>query len=91
MNYYNEYDPHCVQWLEALIDRGLIPPGEVDGRSIRDVEPSDLKGFVQCHFFVGIAGWSYALQLAGWPDRPASMDRLLPLSTIFRSGKAKKR
>ena len=29
------------------------------------------KEFRQCHFFAGIGGWSFALQLAGWPeDRP---------------------
>lgn len=50
---------------------GLIPRGEIDTRSIRDVQPGDLTGFVQCHFFAGIAGWAYALELAGWPtDRP---------------------
>jgi DNA (cytosine-5)-methyltransferase 1 len=32
------------------------------------VAPDDLRGFVQCHFFAGIGGWSYALRLAGWPD-----------------------
>lgn len=24
--------------------------------------------YTQCHFFAGIAGWSFALQLAGWPS-----------------------
>jgi len=32
------------------------------------VQPADLAGFTQCHFFAGIGGWSYALRLAGWPD-----------------------
>lgn len=49
---------------------GLIPWGEVDERSIVDVQPEDLKGYTQCHFFAGIGGWAYALQLAGWGDRP---------------------
>jgi hypothetical protein len=30
-------------------------------------QPSDLRGFTQCHFFSGIGGWSRALRLAGWP------------------------
>jgi DNA (cytosine-5)-methyltransferase 1 len=71
MNYYNEWDSFAADWLKELIKDGLIPYGEVDSRSIADVEPSDLKGFTQCHFFAGIGGWSRALQLAGWSaDRP---------------------
>ncbi|MES2706379.1 MAG: DNA cytosine methyltransferase [Verrucomicrobiota bacterium] len=71
MNYYNEFDKHAAAWLEQLIAEGLIPPGEVDQRSISDVTPNDLSGFTQCHFFAGIAGWPLTLQLAGWPaDRP---------------------
>ena len=71
MNYYNEFDPYAAQWLRNLIDAGHIPKGEVDSRSIKDVSASDLTGFVQCHFFAGLGGWSHALRLAGWPeDRP---------------------
>lgn len=71
MNYYNEFDPKAAQWLRNLIAAGLIPPGDVDERSITEVKADDLKGYTQCHFFAGIGGWSYALQLAGWPaDRP---------------------
>ena len=71
MNYYNEFDPQAAQWLRNLIAAGLIPAGDVDERSIEDVIPNDLRGYTQCHFFAGIAGWSLALDLAGWPrDRP---------------------
>ena len=71
MNYYNEFDKGAAQWLRNLIDAKLIPAGVVDERSIKDVKPSDLLGFTQCHFFAGIGGWPLALQLAGWPsDRP---------------------
>ncbi len=66
--YYNENEPKTAAWLRKLIKSGLIADGEVDTRSIVDVQPSDLTGFVQCHFFAGIGGWSYALRLAGWPD-----------------------
>ena len=70
-SYYNEFDPKAAAWLRELIKAGLIPGGDVDERSITEVQPDDLKGYVQCHFFAGIAGWPYALQLAGWPpDRP---------------------
>lgn len=69
--YYNEIDPQAAQWLRNLIAAGLIAAGDVDERSIEDVRPDDLRGYVQCHFFAGIAGWAYALDLAGWPrDRP---------------------
>lgn len=54
--YYNEFDPHAAAWLRELIARGLIADGVVDERSIRDVDPDDLKGFKQCHFFAGIGG-----------------------------------
>ena len=70
MTYYNELDPNADEWLRELIAAGEIPPGHVDTRSIVDVQPSDLAGYVQCHFFAGIGGWPYALRLAGWPDDP---------------------
>ncbi|MFY9294482.1 MAG: DNA cytosine methyltransferase [Methylorubrum rhodinum] len=66
--YYNEHDAYAAAWLRNLIAAGHIAPGVVDERDIRDVRPSDLDGFVQCHFFAGIGVWSYALRLAGWPD-----------------------
>ena len=64
--YYNENDPYAAQWLRNLIAEGLIPAGDVDDRSIADVQPDDLKGYIQCHFFAGIGGWPLALQHAGW-------------------------
>jgi len=66
--YYNDHDPQAAEWLRHLIAAGLIADGEVDDRSILEVEPADLAGFRQCHFFAGIGGWSYALRLAGWSD-----------------------
>ena len=66
--YYNEIDEHAADWLENLIAAGLIAPGFVDRRSIKEVEAYDLQGFTQHHFFAGIGGWSYACRLAGWPD-----------------------
>lgn len=66
--YYNEIDPYAAQWLRNLISAGHIAPGDVDERSIIDVQPEDLKSYSQCHFFAGIGGWSLAARLAGWPD-----------------------
>lgn len=69
--YYNEHDRYAAQWIRNLIAAGLVSPGDVDERDIRDVVPSDLAGYNRCHFFAGIAVWDYALGLAGWPaDRP---------------------
>lgn len=65
MNYYNEWDKHAAAWLRELIKQGHIPYGIVDERSIEDVQPEDLDGFTQCHFFAGIGGWPLALRLAG--------------------------
>jgi DNA (cytosine-5)-methyltransferase 1 len=71
MNYYNEHDPKAAAWLRELINAGLIPNGDVDERSIVDLQPNELRHYTQCHFFAGIGGWSLALQLAGWSaDRP---------------------
>lgn len=68
MNYYNEFDPYAAQWLRNLIAAGHLPAGEVDERSIVDVQPGDLAGYRQCHFFAGIGGWALAARLVGWPD-----------------------
>jgi DNA (cytosine-5)-methyltransferase 1 len=66
--YYNEIDPFAAAWLRELIQAGHIAPGDVDERSIVDVQPDDLRPYTQCHFFAGIGVWSYALRRAGWPD-----------------------
>jgi DNA (cytosine-5)-methyltransferase 1 len=71
--YYNEFDPYTAAWLRNLIAAGIIPDGEVDERSILDVDPADVAGFTQAHYFAGVGGWAFALRLAGWPDeRPAA-------------------
>jgi len=87
MNYYNEIDPHAAAWLRTLIERGLIAPGVVDERSITDVQPTDLVGFKQCHFFAGIGGWSYALRLANWPDDRPVWTGSCPCQPFSTAGK----
>ena len=83
-NYYNENDPKAAAWLRELIKEGYIANGIVDDRSIKDIQPNDLKDFTQCHFFAGIGGWSYALQTRRVARRPPSLDRLLPLPAFQR-------
>lgn len=87
MNYYNEFDPKTAAWLRELIKAGAIPDGHVDERSIADVSPSDLKGYVQCHFFAGIGGWSLALQLAGWPENQPVWTGSCPCQPFSTAGK----
>ena len=66
--YYNEFDPKAAAWLRQLMTDGLIPEGEVDERSIVEVQAEDVRGYSQCHFFAGIGGWAEALRLAGADD-----------------------
>lgn len=85
--YYNEIDPFAAQWLRNLIAAGLIAPGEVDTRSIEEVQPDDLRGFAQCHFFAGIAGWSAALRMAGWDDDRPIWTGSCPCQPFSAAGK----
>jgi DNA (cytosine-5)-methyltransferase 1 len=65
---YNEIEPYACDWLESLIAKGHIANGRVERRSIRELQPSDVGGGGQRHFFAGIGLWSHALRLAGVPD-----------------------
>lgn len=69
--YYNDINPFCVSWLKNLIAAGIIPAGDVDNRSIRDVTFDDIQGYSHVHFFAGLGGWALAAKSAGWGlDRP---------------------
>ena len=85
--YYNEIDPFAAAWLRELIKANLIAEGEVDERSIEQVEPADLQGFTQCHFFAGIGVWSYALRAAGWPDDTPVWTGSCPCQSFSAGGK----
>jgi DNA (cytosine-5)-methyltransferase 1 len=87
INYYNEHDPKAAAWLRELIKAGLISEGIVDERDIQLVQPADLAGFIQCHFFAGIGGWSYALRLAGWPDDKPVWTGSCPCQPFSAAGK----
>lgn len=65
---YNEIDPFAAGWLEELERRRHIAPGKIYQRSIAALQPGDVAGSGQRHFFAGVGGWSYAFRLAGIPD-----------------------
>lgn len=85
--YYNEFDPAAAHILKAMIDLGVIAPGEVDTRSIKEVHPDDLIGFTQCHFFAGGGLWSVAARLAGWPDDEPMWTGSCPCQPFSAAGK----
>ena len=87
--YYNDADPAACAWLRELIAAKLLPDGEVDGRSILDVEPADLRGFAQCHFFAGIGGWPYALRLAGVDEDLSAWTGSPPCQPFSQAGQRK--
>jgi len=87
--YYNDNDPKVCAWLRELIKEGLIADGDVDERSIADVQPSDLAGYTQCHFFAGIGGWSLALRLAGWSDDRSVWTGSCPCQPFSCAGKGR--
>ena len=87
LTYYNDNEIFVVEWLRELIRKGHLPDGHVDDRSILDVSASDIESYVQCHFFAGIGGWSYALRIAGWPDDVPVWSASLPCQPFSQAGK----
>lgn len=85
--YYNEVDAQKAAWIRELIRAGLVAPGEVDERDIREVKAGELEGFRQCHFFAGVAVWSHALRLAGWPDDREAWTGSCPCPSFSAAGK----
>ncbi len=85
--FYNEFNDYAADWLERLIEHGLIAEGVVNRRSIADLEPADVQGYTQCHFFAGIGGWSLAARMAGWDDSRPLWTGSAPCQPFSASGK----
>ena len=87
--YYNEIDPYSAQWLRNLIAAGHLPEGDIDERSITDVQPADLREYRQCHFFAGIGGWPLALRWAGAEDIDGLWTGSCPCQPLSVAGQQK--
>src|SRR5580704_13477207 len=86
MDYYNDVDPFCCNWLRNLCAEGLIPNGRVHEASIHQLAAPQVLGRRQCHFFAGIGGWAYALRLAGWPEDLGVWTASLPCQPFSEAG-----
>ena len=82
MIYFNEFDPFASEWI-----CNLFPNQTIDDRSIKEVSSDDLSKFERCHFFAGIGGWEYALQIAGWPGGLPVWTGSCPCQPLSSAGK----
>jgi DNA (cytosine-5)-methyltransferase 1 len=64
---YTDIDPFCFEWIRGLFDSGQLPDGIILRSDVREIDPALLSEIDQAHFFAGIGGWAYAIELAGWP------------------------
>ena len=87
MAWYNENDAFATKWLRLLMQAGQVSRGPVDDRSIAALSPSDCEP--TSHFFAGIGGWDYALQLAGWPSDVPVWTGSCPCQPFSVAGKKK--
>lgn len=85
--YYNEFDAAAAHILNVMIEEGVIAPGIVDTRSIKDVQPDDLIGFTQVHLFAEGGFWSIAARSAGWPDHEPIWTASCPCQPFSAAGK----
>ncbi len=87
--FYNEIDPAAAHILAHQIARGVIAPGIVDTRSIKELRANDLKGFTQVHLFAGGGLWSVAARLARWPDARPIWTASCPCQPFSQAGKGR--
>jgi len=85
--FYNEWDHKTAAWLRELARQGHVTEGIVDERSIKDIQPDDVRGYKRCHFFAGIGGWDHALKLAGFSDDRAVWTGSCPCQPFSSAGK----
>lgn len=85
--FHNDIDPEAGAVLRQHVADGLIAPGVVDTRSIKDILPDDLASFTQCHFFAGGGLWSIAARMAGWPDWLPLWTGSCPCQPFSQAGK----
>lgn len=90
MDFYNDLDPVACEWIRELIHDRLIPEGVVDERSITQIPATDVTGFRRIHFFAGISGWPFALDLAGWPQSEEIWTGSCPCPPFSSAGKKKR-
>jgi DNA (cytosine-5)-methyltransferase 1 len=87
--YYNDNDPMAAQWLRHLVAAGELPEGDVDERSIKEIQPADLQGYTQVHLFAGIGGWPLALARGGWPATEPVWTGSCPCQPFSAAGKGR--
>jgi DNA (cytosine-5)-methyltransferase 1 len=79
--YFNEIDEVACAVLREVYG------GHVDGRSIKDVGPADIRPFRRAHFFAGAGLWETACGLAGWPDARHLWSASCPCQPFSAAGK----
>lgn len=87
--YYNEFDKKKCAALSHLMKDGYIRKGEIDDRSIHDVQPDEIREYERCHFFAGIGLWDHALDLARWPEGDRVWTGSCPCQPFSTAGRQK--
>jgi len=78
--YFNEIDPFaCAVLREAH-------GGFVDQRSIKEVNPDDVRGYERAHFFAGAGLWEIAADMAGKPREGRPVIDWEAIEREFRAG-----